>query len=217
VKAEIPAGLYVITDSGLCASAGLRQAVADAIDGGAVIVQYRDKGGDAQRRLAEAAGIVTLCAEHGMVSIINDDIGLALETGADGVHLGSDDADPAGARSRLGDDALIGVSCYDSLERAHAAQAAGCDYVAFGSAYPSPTKPGAVHAPLELYERAAAELDVPIVAIGGITPANAAPLVEAGCRAVAVISGIFGARDIRAAAEAYTACFGHRGDADRLE
>jgi thiamine-phosphate pyrophosphorylase len=191
--------------------------VAAAIDGGAVIVQYRDKSGDAQRRLAEAAEIVTLCAEHGVVSIINDDVSLAMETGADGVHLGSDDADPAEARTRLGDDALIGVSCYDSLNRAYAAQAADCDYIAFGSAYPSPTKPGAVHAPLDLYKRAAAGLDVPIVAIGGITPANAAPLIEAGCRAVAVISGVFGVDDVRLAATAYAARFGHRGDADRLE
>lgn len=217
MKAQLPAGLYVITDSGLCASAGLRQAVAAAIDGGAVIVQYRDKSGDAQRRHAEATEIVTLCAQQGVISIINDDVGLALETGADGVHLGSDDADPAEARARLGVDALIGVSCYDSLELARDAQSAGCDYIALGSAYPSPTKPGAVHAPLDVYRRAAADLDVPIVAIGGITPANATPLIEAGCRALAVISGVFGTADIRSAAAAYAARFGHRGDADRLE
>lgn len=217
MKASLPAGLYVITDSELCASADLFAAVAAAIDGGAVVVQYRDKSGDASRRRDEAAALVALCAERGVVSIINDDVDLAVETGADGVHLGSDDADPPEARRRLGDGALIGVSCYDSLALAHAAQDAGCDYVAFGSAYPSPTKPGAVHAPLDLYRRAAAELDVPIVAIGGITPANAVPLVDAGCRAVAVISGVFGTDDIHAAAGAYAACFGHQADADRLE
>ena len=217
MKASLPAGLYVITDSGLCASAGLLAAVSAAIDGGAVIVQYRDKSGDAQRRRDEAAALVGLCAERGVVSIINDDVGLAVETDADGVHLGGDDANPAEARTRLGNDALIGVSCYDSLALARTAKAAGCDYVAFGSAYPSPTKPGAVHAPLDVYRRAAAELDVPIVAIGGITPANAVPLVEAGCRAVAVISGVFGTDDIHAAARAYAVCFGHQADADRLE
>ena len=217
MKPVLPAGLYVITDERLCARAGLLQSVSAAIDGGAVIVQYRDKTQDAERRYDEASALVRLCAERSAVSIINDDVELALAVGADGVHLGSEDADPAGARRRLGEDPLIGVSCYDSLVLANAAQAAGCDYVAFGSAYPSPTKPRAVRASLDLYREAIAALDIPVVAIGGITPANATPLVADGCRAVAVISGVFGAEDIRSAAAAYAACFEHRANADRLE
>jgi thiamine-phosphate pyrophosphorylase len=217
MKRGLPAGLYAITDKGLCGGIGLIDAVSAAIDGGAVVVQYRDKGDDAESRLAEARALVGLCAGRGVVTIVNDDVDLALAVAADGVHLGRDDADPAQARRRLGDDRLIGVSCYDSLALGRDAQAAGCDYVAFGSAYPSPTKPGAVHASLDLYRRAVAGLDLPVVAIGGITPANAIPLIEAGCRSVAVISGVFGAPDIRSAAAAYTTCFRHRADPDRIE
>lgn len=217
MRPDLPAGIYAITDERLCARVGLLEAVSAAIDGGAIIIQYRDKTSDPNQRRNEATALVGLCSERGVVSVINDDVELALAAGADGVHLGREDDDPYGARRRLGAGALIGVSCYDSLELARAAQSAGCDYVAFGSAYTSVTKPGAVHAPLELYRRAVAELSVPIVAIGGITPSNAPPLVEAGCRAVAVISGVFGAGDIRAAAAAYAACYGHLGDADQLE
>lgn len=217
MKPELPAGLYVITDRRLCASNGLLEAVSDAIDGGAVVVQYRDKSGDARRRLDEAAAVAALCRERGVVSIVNDDADLARAAGADGVHLGRDDAGLAEARRRLGEEALIGVSCYDSLALGRAAQIAGCDYVAFGSAYASSTKPSAVHASLDLYRRAVAELAVPVVAIGGITPSNAETLIGAGCRSVAVISGVFGSVDVRRAAAAYAACFARLAGPDRLE
>lgn len=203
----LPRGLYLLTDRSLCAARGLEDCVRDALAGGARIVQYRDKGDDADRRRAEARRLRALCLAAGATFIVNDDARLAADSGADGVHVGRHDADPAAIRRRYGADLLIGVSCYDSLELARSAMAAGADYVAFGSAFPSPTKPDAVRAPLELYRTAAATLDVPLVAIGGITADNLAPLAAAGCHAVAVVSAVLAAPDIRAAATALTAAF----------
>ena len=128
--------------------------------------------------------------------IVNDDSRLALEAKADGVHLGKDDDSLAHARHLLGDDAIIGVSCYDDLARARALQGAGADYVAFGSFFPSTTKPAAVSASLDLLSRASAELSVPVVAIGGIDKHNAGTLIERGAAALAVLSALFGVDDV---------------------
>ncbi len=211
MKADLPRGLYVITDPVLCATLGLSASVSAALAGGAVTVQYRDKSSDRARRDREAATLASICREHGAVFIVNDDADLALRSGAHGVHLGRDDTIVDQARDLLGPDRLIGVSCYDSIERAHEAVAAGCDYVAFGSAYPSPSKPAAVRAPISLYREAVAGISVPVVAIGGITPQNAAPLIDAGCRALAVISGVFGGEDPTFAATQYARLFSGRG------
>ena len=205
--AVFPRGVYLLTDATLCVDRGLDDCVRDALAGGARIVQYRDKGDDVTRRLAEARRLRALCREAGATFIVNDDARLAADCEADGVHVGRDDADPGALRRRYGTRLLIGVSCYDSLDRARAAIAAGADYVAFGSAYPSPTKPRAVRASLALYRTAAGELGVPVVAIGGITADNLAPLAAAGCHAVAVVSGVLAAPDVRAAAAAMTAAF----------
>ncbi len=192
-------GLYAITDG---PRADLLEVVAHALAGGTRLLQYRDKGADAARRRAEAAALKQLCDAHAVPLIVNDDVALAVAVGAAGVHLGRDDGDVAAARAALGADAIIGVSCYDSLDRAHAAAAAGADYIAFGAFFPSPTKPHAPRAPLELLRQSAA-LDVPRVAIGGITPDNAASLVEAGADFLAVISAVFAAPDVRAAAQRF--------------
>jgi thiamine-phosphate pyrophosphorylase len=193
-------GAYLIADRETLSAEALEPAVAAALAGGVRLVQYRDKGDDRDRRLEEARRLVALCHEHGARLIINDDPELAREAGADGVHLGRDDVSVAEARELLGPTALIGVSCYNRLERAIAAQAAGADYVAFGSFYPSPSKPDAVRAPLALLKQARALIDLPIVAIGGVTPDNAAPIALAGADAAAVISGVLAAEDITAAA-----------------
>jgi len=193
-------GAYLIADRETLSAEALEPAVAAALEGGVRLVQYRDKGDDRDRRLAEARRLVALCHAHGARLIINDDPELAREAGADGVHLGRDDVSVAQARELLGPTALIGVSCYNRLERAIAAQAAGADYVAFGSFFPSPSKPDAVRAPLALLKQARALIDLPIVAIGGVTPDNAAPLALAGADAAAVISGVLAAEDITAAA-----------------
>jgi thiamine-phosphate pyrophosphorylase len=140
--------------------------------------------------------------------IVNDDLDLAAAVGADGVHLGRDDAHPRRARHRLGRRALIGISCYNQLERAREAQALGADYAAFGRFFPSHTKPSAVQADPELLRRARREIDLPLVAIGGITPENAGFLLDAGADMLAVVDGVFGADDVRAAARSFTELFG---------
>src|SRR5689334_3840286 len=166
-------GLYAITDG---PRDDLLPACEAAIDGGAVLLQYRDKTDDAGRRLAEARALAALCARRQVALIVNDDVDLALASGAMGVHLGEDDADITSARAKLGPCAIVGVSCYDSIERAHTLAAAGADYLAFGAFYASPTKPNARKATPALLRDAKA-LGVPLVAIGGITAANAGPLI----------------------------------------
>ena len=193
-------GLYAITDG---PRDDLLDAVARALEGGACLVQYRDKTSDHARRHAEAAALRQLCAGRGVPLIVNDDLELAAAIGADGVHLGEQDLALPAARAALGEQAIIGVSCYDSLERARELAAAGADYVAFGAFFPSPTKPLARRAAPELLRQSAA-LGVPRVAIGGITPDNAASLVGAGADYLAVISALFGAADVRAAAQTFT-------------
>lgn len=200
-------GLYAITPERPDPHSTLAEQVEQAILGGARIVQYRDKSEDARRRLAEARSLVEVCRRHGIPLIVNDDVELAAAAGADGVHLGRDDMEPAAARRRLCSGALIGVSCYNRLENAERAQALGADYVAFGRFFPSASKPGAVPADLELLCRARRILNLPIVAIGGISPQNGGPLVVAGADMLAVIEALFGRDDIRTAARAFAQLF----------
>jgi len=201
-------GLYAIADSSYLAADQFVPAVRAALDGGARVIQYRDKKSEPGQREAIARALDALCREHAVPLLINDDVVLAALVGAAGVHLGRDDPDIGAARAALGDTALIGVSCYNELGRARAAQAAGADYVAFGRFFASRTKPQAVPAAPELLRAARAELSIPIVAIGGITPENGATLIAAGADALAVIEGVFNQPDIRAAAERYARLFG---------
>ncbi|MGH8617373.1 MAG: thiamine phosphate synthase [Burkholderiales bacterium] len=192
-------GLYAITpeieDTGT-----LAQRVADAIAGGARMVQYRHKTATPVLRRTQAEALLAVCRRAGVPLIINDDLALALELDADGVHLGRDDGDTAAARRQLGPRRLLGISCYNELDRAVAAQAAGADYLAFGAVYPSRIKPGAVHAPLALFATARARFPQPLVAIGGITADNARAVIDAGADALAVVSAVFDPADTRAAA-----------------
>jgi thiamine-phosphate pyrophosphorylase len=181
--------------------------VEQAIAGGARMVQFRDKSSDAHERLRAARALLSVCHAAGVPLIINDDLDLAQKIGADGVHLGRDDADPSEARARLGPRAIVGVSCYDRFERAVDAQESGADYAAFGRFFPSTTKPLAVQATPGLLRRARPRLTVPLVAIGGITPENGRSLVRAGADMLAAVDAVFGQRDIRAAAAAFTRLF----------
>jgi thiamine-phosphate pyrophosphorylase len=204
MKTRLPqSGLYAITDG---PRRDLLSSVEAALRGGAAIVQYRDKRGDASRRLKEASNLLALCRRAGVPLIINDDVELAAASGADGVHLGEHDGSLGAARGRLGPYAIIGVSCYASLDRARAAAAAGADYLAFGAFFPSPTKPDAQRASPDLL-RAARSIGLPLVAIGGITPENARLLIDAGADFLAAISGVFGAADPARAAEKYKKLF----------
>ncbi len=196
-------GLYAITDGGPRIAA----AVEAAIRGGARLVQYRDKSADPARRLIEARNLLELCHGHGVLLIVNDDVALAAEIGADGVHLGKDDGRVQDARVRLGPRAVIGVSCYDSLERALQAAHDGADYVAFGSFFASSSKPQAIRAPLSLLVEARLKLSIPLCAIGGITPDNGAGLVSAGADMLAVINGLFASDDVEKEARHYAALF----------
>ncbi len=201
-------GLYVITDRALVTD--LLVAVEQALCAGARIIQYRDKQSGWKIRLQQADAIKTLCRRHQAYIIINDDIDLALAIGADGVHLGEADAEIAEAKARLGDQVLIGYSCYNQLTRALRAQQQGADYVAFGRFFPSYSKPNARLATIDLIKHARPQLQIPIVAIGGITSLNAAPLIEAGVDALAVIHDVLAAKDIYAACLNYKDLFADR-------
>jgi len=200
-------GLYAITDTTLTPGDTLIPAVAAALRGGARVIQYRDKSQDAARRTEEAAALNSLCKDHGALLIINDDVQLAADIGAAGVHLGRDDAALPAARKRLGNGAIIGVSCYNQLTRAQAAAEQGADYVAFGRFFPSQTKPDALAATPELLRAARHALALPLVAIGGITPDNGGLLLDAGADMLAVIHGVFGQPDIEAAARRFAVLF----------
>jgi thiamine-phosphate pyrophosphorylase len=184
-------GLYVITREIEDNLDDWLAEVAAAIRGGSAVVQYRAKS--PRDPVGEAAALLDLCRSASIPLIINDDVELASMIGADGVHLGREDGTLAAARKRLGADALIGVSCYDSLERAQDAAAGGADYVAFGRFFPSATKPQAPRARLETLCAAREKLTIPLVAIGGITVDNGWPLLEAGADLLAVIEGVFSA------------------------
>jgi thiamine-phosphate pyrophosphorylase len=203
-------GLYAITPDALCAEpAHLESAVSAALRGGARLLQLRDKSGDARRRRASADRLMALCRTQGAHLLINDDLDLAAALGC-GVHLGASDAPLALARSKLGPHAVIGISCANSLPRALAAQSQGASYVAFGRFFASRTKPGAPQAGLDLLRQARTQLGIPLCAIGGVTPANAPSLLEAGADLVAAVEGVFGTgtdEGVEAAAAAYARLF----------
>jgi thiamine-phosphate pyrophosphorylase len=200
------AGLYALTPD-LADTPLLVQRVRAALVGGAAAIQYRNKTASPALRWEQARALREICSAAGAFLIVNDDIELAAGAGADGVHLGRDDGPLIAARQRLGRDAIIGASCYDSIERAQSAVDAGVDYIAFGSFYASSVKPDAACAAPFLLTAAKRRWDLPVVAIGGITPENAAPLIAAGADAVAVISAVFGAADVAAAARAFAPLF----------
>jgi len=199
-------GIYAVTPEHR-SGVELAGSVAAAVTNGVRAVQYRDKSPDPARRRRDAAALLAICRPHGVPLIINDDVDLAHATGADGVHLGRDDEGLAAARVRLGEGAIIGISCYDEAERALAAARSGADYVAFGSFFPSVTKPGAVRATTDLVAAVRPRIEVPIVAIGGITADNAPPLLESGVDLLAVVNAIFGAPDVGRAARRLAGLF----------
>lgn len=200
------AGLYAVTpdepDTGI-----LVAKVGAALAGGAKLVQYRNKTATAALRSAQAAALQALCRRYRAPLIINDHLELALEIDADGLHLGGEDGSIGTARAALGPRKILGASCYNSLDKAVRAWREGADYVAFGSFFASGVKPGAVRAPLGLLADAKREIPVPLVAIGGITVQNAPQLIAAGADAVAVISAIFAATEVEAAAKQFARLF----------
>jgi thiamine-phosphate pyrophosphorylase len=197
MSAPVLRGLYAVTPAALCREPDrLAAAAAAVLAGGARLLQYRDKEGEASARLANARALLALCRAHGAALIINDDLDLAAAA----------DASPRVARARL-PGALIGVSCGNQLERARTAQADGASYVAFGRFFASRTKPEAPPAELSLLRAARGQLQVPVCAIGGLTPDNAAEVIAAGADMVAAVEGVFGAAEPGAAARAFARLF----------
>lgn len=200
-------GLYAITDETLIAHKNFDAAIEAVLEGGASIIQYRNKNQDKKLHTQQASMIRDLCRQHRALFIINDDIELAAAINADGVHLGQNDGSVSYARERLGENAIIGASCYNSLELALRSQDEGADYIAFGSFFVSPTKPGAQRADITLLQQARQQIHIPICAIGGITADNAGPLLEHGADMLAVISALFNTTDVKSSAEKLSALF----------
>ena len=196
-------GLYAITTP----SENLPQQVEAAIAGGARMIQYRDKSSDQPLRLRQAQQLSLICSAANVPLIINDDIELAARVSAAGVHLGRDDIAFNNARRDLGDDAIIGVSCYNDFDLALQAQRLGADYIAFGSFFASSTKPLAVRANKSLLQRAKQELEIPVVAIGGITTDNGKILIGAGADMLAVITALFAQTGIEQASRSFAQLF----------
>lgn len=201
-------GLYAITDSQLLADGRLLPYCQAALQGGARLLQYRDKSADHQRRYREASQLLELCQKHDARLLINDDAALAAQLGC-GLHLGQEDGSLAVARQQLGQQAIIGATCHHHLHLARQAVTDGASYVAFGRFFGSQTKPGEVLATRALLQQART-LGAPIVAIGGITRDNAAPLIADGAAMIAVIHALFAASsasEVERRAQAFSALF----------
>ncbi|SFG93772.1 thiamine phosphate synthase [Neptunomonas qingdaonensis] len=201
-------GLYAITDNILMPDdQTLLSQVHAAILGGARVIQYRDKTSDTEKRYRQACLLNELCRKHQRTFLINDDVQLAQQCDAHGVHIGQKDSPLEEARQALGSSAIIGVTCHDQLSLATKAALACADYVAFGAFYPSKTKPDAKPAPLSLLTEAKSILSCPIVAIGGITVDNAPQTITAGADMIAVVHSLFAAESITQQAEAFALAF----------
>ncbi|MCB5188986.1 thiamine phosphate synthase [Methylobacillus caricis] len=195
-------GLYAITPDETDLKRLLKNSEA-ALAGGASILQYRNKRVHGSAAKEQAQALLALCRRYQVPFIVNDDVGLAAELDADGVHLGIDDGDIAQARVRLGTGKIIGASCYNNLALAQHAKHLSADYVAFGACFPSSTKPNAPRADLALFQQAAV-LGLPVTAIGGITLENASTIINAGAHAIAVIGALWNTPDISNTAEQFT-------------
>ena len=202
-----PRGLYVLTPEPAPPIEELESNVAAAIAGGAVVVQYRDKHGGRKTRVQNARALLAVCHAHGVPLIVNDDVDLAVEIEADGVHIGKDDASLDVVKRVLGSQVIVGVSCYNSAARAIVAAQEGADYVALGSFFSSKTKPKAIRCSKTVLVEVAAQVSTPVVAIGGITPDNAAELVSSGADLLAVLTGVFSATDVYESAQKFAELF----------
>ncbi len=206
-QASISKGVYAITDETLLSPHDLGNRVEDALRAGISVLQYRSKQLDWNERVLQASTLNALCNTYRVPLLINDDVDLCLEVGAAGVHLGQADTRLQEARDRLGANAIVGITCHSDLSLAKRAQEAGASYVAFGRFFPSSTKPNAPSATIEVLHEASAQLEIPIVAIGGVNAENGAALIEAGAGLLAVIHYLFAFPDTFDRAQRLTALF----------
>lgn len=200
-------GLNVITDQHLMPRERFVEMVEAAVRSGATIVQLREKDTPPEEVARLGQSLLAVTRRYGALLLINDFPDIAHAIGADGVHVGREDAAVAEARALLGPDAIIGVTCYGEIERAVTGERAGADYVAFGTSYLSPTKGTQGRTPLTKYREVKQHVAVPVFAIGGITADNAQQIRDAGADAISVVSGVFGAPDVGAAAKALADIF----------
>ena len=201
-------GLYVITDTHLIPRDRFVATVEAAVRGGATMVQLREKDTPHAEIVRLGRAVLEVTHRYGALLIVNDHPTIAKEIGADGVHVGREDPPVAETRALLGPGVIIGASCYGDIARAMAAEQEGADYVAFGTPFPSPTKPGKrTDMILGIFQEAKRRVHVPVFAIGGITLANAKQVIDAGADGVAIVSGVFGAPDVEAAARALAQLF----------
>ena len=200
------AGLYAITPD-IENTALLLAKVEAALQGGASVLQYRNKLASHKLKTQQARALLPLCRQYNVPLVINDSVKLCLTLDADGVHLGADDGNLDEVRARIGNDKILGASCYNRFDLALNAQQAGADYVAFGACFSSSTKPNAVVASLDLFQQAQAQLAVPSVAIGGITQTNASQVIQAGASAIAVINALFAVDDVKSQATQFKQLF----------
>lgn len=204
--------LYAVTDRAWAADEdALLAQIEAAVDGGAAMVQLREKHLDGAAFLAEAERFVALCRRKGVISIINDNVEIAARTGADGVHVGQEDLEAGQVRRLLGPDRIIGVSAH-TVEEALRAQAAGADYLGTGAAFVTGTKTDARPIPRETIRAITAAVDIPVVAIGGISRDNILELKGCGLDGVAVVSALFAQGDVKAAAQELLALSGEMAE-----
>ena len=201
-------GLYAITDTHLIPRDRFVETVEAAVRGGATMVQLREKDTPREEIVRLGRAVLEVTRRYGALLIVNDHPSIAKEIGADGVHVGREDPPVAETRALLGPGVIIGASCYGQIERAVTAEQEGADYVAFGTPFPSPTKPGkGTDMSIGIFQAAKRQVQVPVFAIGGITLANAQQIIDAGADGIAIVSGVFGAPDVEAAAQALSALF----------
>ncbi len=204
-------GLYVITDQHLMPRDRFVDMVQAAVRSGATMVQLREKCAPPEDIARLGTALLAVTRQHGALLIVNDHPTIARDIGADGVHVGREDPTVSEARAILGPEAIIGASCYGDVTRAIAAEQAGADYVAFGTPFPSPTKPSPTasrtNRTLAIFQEARQQVTVPVFAIGGITIHNAQPVIDAGAHGISVVSAVFGAPDVATAARALAQLF----------
>lgn len=199
-------GLYAITPDETNTDVLLSKIEA-ALQGGISVLQYRNKLASHKLQTQQARAILPMCKQYRVPLIINDSVKFCMALDADGVHIGADDGNLAEIRARLGSGKILGVSCYNRFDLAQAAQLSGANYVAFGACFASSTKPTAPVASLDLFKLAQVQLNIPAVAIGGVTLENASLAIEAGASSIAVINAIFNASDVKSAAQQFSQLF----------
>lgn len=188
-------GLYVITEHEQLGFTEVLSRTELILQSGIVALQYRNKFADTRQKLFEARQLQSLCKRYATLFVINDDVELAIELQSDGIHIGREDPGCMTTRSRVGKNMLVGVSCYNDLNLAEAACSCGADYIAFGAMFPTSSKANTSKASPDIIKTAKQRYNLPVVAIGGITPENCRPVLKAGADMLAVISSVYLATD----------------------